>query len=77
MRHLNVCIQSKYILCLCIDIYFSFQLWLVFSTMNRIKNGPLTIIKPQAHKKLNPALVTYYNDLIIYDHTVVPLKFYN
>ena len=49
----ELCLQSNYP-CLC--ICFSFQLWLVFSTTNRMKNRPLTIIEPQAHKKLNPAL---------------------
>ena len=44
------------LVCLCINICFSFQMWLVFSIMNRIKNRPLTIVEPQAHKKLNPAL---------------------
>ena len=58
MRHLNMFIQSrpKYGLCLYINICFLFQLWLVYSTTNRIKNRPLTIIEPQAHKKLNLTL---------------------
>ena len=43
------------VLCLC--ICFSFQLRSVFSTTNRMKNRPLIIIEPQAHKKLNPSLV--------------------
>ena len=38
--------------------FFSFQLWSVFSTKNRMKNRPLIIIEPQAHKKLNPSLLT-------------------
>ena len=48
------CVHIKEILCLC--TCFSFQLCSVFSKTNRIKNRPLIIIEPQAHKKLNPSL---------------------
>ena len=54
-------VHTKYILCLC--ICFSFQLWIIFSTTNRIKNRPLTIIEPKAHKRLNPARTIYISKL--------------
>ena len=34
-----------------------YYLWSVFNTANEIKNRPLKMIQPQAHKKLNPSLL--------------------
>ena len=44
--------------------FFSFQLWSVFSTTNRMKNRPLVIPEPQAHKELNPSLGRAFEFLI-------------
>ena len=33
-----------------------YYMWSVFNTANEIKDRPLIMIQPQAHKKLNPSL---------------------
>ena len=34
-----------------------YYLWSVFNTTNEMKNRPLIMREPQAHKKLNPSLL--------------------